>query len=208
MARCLLQLMPVRVVSPSTEISPAGVHLVKTSFRFSRILFVVIAMAVFATAAYADSSLDPTIVIRDPACPTPGCVSVGTNFTFGVPSSGSGTLFFTNGSGINWNNLKLTESGVSANVIGCTTTAFANCTVSTVGGVTTIFLSGINSNFLGITNGENFSIVFGCVGNSCWPGGLDFTATANVPEPGTMALLLTGIGGIISRRRWLNRPVS
>jgi hypothetical protein len=36
---------------------------------------------------------------------------------------------------------------------------------------------------------------------------LDFTATANVPEPGTMALLITGLGGIISRRRWLKRLV-
>jgi hypothetical protein len=181
---------------------------VNSSIRFSRILFIFVALAVFATAAYADSSLDPTIIIRDPACPTPGCVSVGTTFTFGVPSNGQGTLFFTNASGVDFNNLKLTESGVSANVIGCTTTAFANCTVSTVNGVTTIFVSGVNSNFAGIPNGQNFSIVFGCVNDTCWPGGLDFTATANVPEPGTMALLLTGIGGIVSRRRWLKRPVA
>ncbi len=176
------------------------------SIKFSRILFILIALAVFATAAYADSSLDPTIIIRDPSCPTPGCVSVGQQFTFGVPSSGFGTLFFTNASGVDWTNLKLTESGVSANVIGCTTTAFANCTVSTLNGITTIFLSGINQNFAGIVSGENFSIVFGCVSETCWPGGLDFSATANVPEPATIALMLTGIGGIISRRRWLKRP--
>jgi len=181
---------------------------VNSSHKFARILFVLVALAVFATAASATSSLDPTIIIRDPACPTPGCVSVGQNFTFGVPNAGFGTLFFTNGSGVNWNNLKLTETGVSANVIGCTSTAFANCTVSTLNGITTIFLSGVNQNFAGIVAGENFSIVFGCVSDTCWPGGLDFTASANVPEPGTMALLMTGIGGIISRRRWLKRPVA
>ncbi len=178
------------------------------SIRFSRLLFVFIALAVFATAAYADSSLDPTIIIRDPACPTPGCVSVGQNFTFGVPNSGQGTLFFTNASGVNFDNLKLTESGVSANVIGCTSTAFANCTVSTINGITTIFLSGVNGSFAGIPNGQNFSIVFGCVNDACWPGGLDFTATANVPEPGTVALMLTGLGGIITRRRWGKRPAA
>lgn len=180
----------------------------KPSTSFVRVLFVLIALTAFATLAYADSSLDPTIVIRDPACPTPGCMSVGQNFTFGVPSSGFGTLFFTNASGANWTNLKLTEVGVSANVITCTTEAFASCIVSTINGVTTIFLSGVNKNFLGIPAGQNFSIQFGCVGETCWPGGLDFTATANVPEPATMALLLTGIGGIVTRRRWLKRPAA
>jgi hypothetical protein len=39
---------------------------------------------------------------------------------------------------------------------------------------------------------------------------LDFNAVANlksatVPEPGTIALVLTGLGGIITRRRWLAR---
>ena len=178
------------------------------SIRFLRLLFVFIALAVFATAAYADSSLDPTIIVRDPACPTPGCVSVGQHFTFGVPNSGQGTLFFTNASGVNFNNLNLTESGVSANVIGCTSTAFANCTVSTINGITTIFLSGINSSFTGIPNGQNFSIVFGCVQDTCWPGGLDFTATANVPEPGTIALMVTGLTGIVTRRRWGKRPAA
>lgn len=167
----------------------------------ARILFVLAALALSATFAFADSNLDPTIVIRDPACPTPGCMAVGTNFTFGVPSQGFGTLFFTNASGVDWTNLKLTEAGVSANVITCTSTAFANCTVSTINGVTTLFLSGISQNFAGIPAGQNFSILFGCVDGNCWPGGLDFTATANVPEPGTVALMLTGLAGIVSRRR-------
>jgi PEP-CTERM motif-containing protein len=178
---------------------------VKRTISFARLLFALVALAAFATLAHADSNLDPTIVIRDPACPSGGCMQVGQHFTFGVPSNGFGTLFFTNTSGVNWTNLQLTETGVSANVIGCSSTAFANCTVSTINGLTTIFLSGVNANFLGITSGENFSIVFGCVKDACWPGGLDFTATANVPEPATIALMLTGLGGIVTRRRQLKR---
>jgi PEP-CTERM motif len=178
---------------------------VKPTTSIFRVLLILVAVAAFGSLAHADSNLDPTIVIRDPVCPSGGCMPVGQHFTFGVPSTGFGTLFFTNTSGVNWTNLQLTESGVSANVIGCSTTAFANCTVSTINGVTTIFLSGVNQNFMGITSGENFSIVFGCVKDACWPGGLDFTATANVPEPATVALFLTGLGGIVTRRRQLKR---
>ena len=170
-----------------------------------RALLIVVVVALCASAALADSVLDPTIVIRDPACPSGGCVSVGSTFTFGVPNSGFGTLFFTNASGINWFSLKLTESGVAANAITCITTAFANCSVSTVGGVTTILVSGVNGNFPGIANGENFSIVFQCNDGNCWPGGLDFTAVANTPEPGTMALLATGVGALWTRRRKLKK---
>jgi hypothetical protein len=166
-----------------------------------RVLLIAVIVALCASAAMADSVLDPTIVIRDPACPSGGCVSVGSNFTFGVPNSGFGTLFFTNASGINWFSLKLTESGVAANAITCITTAFANCSVSTINGVTTILVSGVNGGFTGIKNGENFSIVFQCNDGNCWPGGLDFTATASTPEPGTMALLATGIGALWTRRK-------
>ena len=170
-----------------------------------RALLIVGVVALCASAALADSVLDPTIIIRDPACPSGGCISVGTTFNFGVPNNGFGTLFFTNASGVNWFSLKLTESGVAANAITCITTAFANCSVSTVGGVTTILVSGINGNFSGIGNGENFSIVFQCNDGTCWPGGLDFTAVANTPEPGTMALLATGVGALWTRRRKLKK---
>jgi hypothetical protein len=166
---------------------------------------VVALFAALAAAAHADSINDPTIIVRDPACPSGGCMVVGQTFTFGTPASGSGTLFFTNGSGVDWFNLQLTESGVPANAITCITTAFVNCTVATLNGVTTILLSGVGGSTLGIGAGENFSIVFQCNGESCWPGDLDFTAHANVPEPATMALSFTGIAAIISRKFKLRR---
>src|SRR5438045_2540665 len=159
-----------------------------------RVLIIAVAASLFAVAAHADSIADPTIIIRDPACPGT-CMAVDTSFTFGTPSSGIGTLFFNNASGVNWFNLSLTESGVASNLITCVTDAFASCTVTTVNNVTTIFLSGIGNGFTGIPDSHNFSIVFGCSTGKCdpWPGDLDFTAHANVPEPATMALLATGI---------------
>jgi hypothetical protein len=166
--------------------------------------FVAVALLVAATGALADSVADPKIIIRDPACPGGGCIQAQNNFSFQSPAGGTGVVFFTNASGNNWFNLKLTEVGVPANLITCITDVWAKCTVSTAAnGVTTIFLSGLGPNFPGILAGQNFSIVFGCETGHCdpWPGNLQFTAVSNVPEPGTLALVLTGVG-VIVRRRW------
>ena len=175
----------------------------KPSILFRVALVVVIAMC--AAFAHADSITDPTIIIRDPPCGQ-DCTPVGLNFAFGTPADGTGALFFNNASGLDWFSLKLTESGVDASAITCVTDVFANCSVSTVNSLTTILLSGLNSDFTGIGAGQNFSIVFGCESGQCdpWPGDLDFTARANVPEPGTMALLFTGIGAIVARRKLRN----
>ena len=175
----------------------------KPSILFRFAIALVIAMC--AAFAHADSITDPTIIIRDPPCGQ-GCTPVGLNFAFGTPADGTGALFFNNASGLDWFSLKLTESGVDASAITCVTDVFANCSVSTVNSLTTILLSGLNSDFTGIGAGQNFSIVFGCESGECepWPGDLDFTARANVPEPGTMALLFTGIGAIIARRKLRN----
>ena len=176
----------------------------KPSILFRFAIAIVIAMC--AAFAHADSITDPTIIIRDPPCGQ-GCTPVGLNFSFGTPADGTGVLFFNNASGLDWFSLSLAESGVDASAITCVTDVFANCSVSTVNSLTTILLSGLNSDFHGIGAGQNFSIVFGCESGECdpWPGDLDFTARANVPEPGTMALLFTGIGAIVARRKLRNR---
>lgn len=166
-----------------------------------RLQWLLLAATVLAcgSAAFANSNADPRIVIKDPVCPS-HCTAVGTQFTFTSPKSGSGVLFFNNNSGVSWFSLKLIETGVPSSAITCSAPgAFAHCLVSTVNGVTTILLTGIGNGFTGIPSGHNFSIHF-----QGWPeGGVDFRAIANVPEPATVALFLTGLGFIERRRRKL-----
>ena len=61
----------------------------------------------------------------------------------------------------------------------------------------------------GIIPGQYFLLNFGCASGTCsWPGGTSVTAVwnTNVPEPSSMALVLTGFGAIIARRRpWKTR---
>ena len=160
-------------------------------------------LAVCAAAAHADSINDPRIIIRDPVgCPSNACVVVtGNTFGFQVPSSGFGLLHFLNSSGSTWNTLTLTENGVAAANISCTADIFS-CTVLSVGSngakiVLTALVPG-----QGIPTGNSFEILLSCVNSNCWPGGLQVEAAANaVPEPGTMALLLTGLGALFTRRK-------
>lgn len=160
----------------------------------------------YAIAAFANSAPDPIIKIKDPSC-TSHCGDVfSTHFSFSTPPSGKGFLTFTNHTGVNWTSLKLIESGVPAGAITCLTDLF-HCSVFSSNGNTIILLTTSGGNFSGITNGMTFQIGFQCK-NGCWPGNEDFTAIANVPEPGTIALVLTGIGGIITRRKWLGRVVA
>ncbi len=168
--------------------------------RPSRIAFAFVVLVFCSVWVHADSIGDPKIVIADPACPPGGCTSAGLNFSFSSPTAGSGSLFFTNTSGVNWFNLQFTETTFAANLISCQTDAFASCVVTAAGNGATILLSGITDCFRGITAGSNFVITFSCVGNSCWPTGtgndVDFTATANVPEPRSLILAFISIAGI------------
>jgi hypothetical protein len=170
--------------------------------------------------AFADGIKDPKIVIRGvqgggapnnfSRCPPSGCTNVGMNFTFSAPESGHGTLFFTNASGKNWTSLKLIEKGVPAEAISCSQSLFLSCSIRTLeDGSVEILLAGVNGKNAraGIANGQNFAINLACVDHNCWPGGLTFTAHAGAaaPEPGTIALMVTGVGAILARRkRWKN----
>jgi hypothetical protein len=187
----------------------------------SQICACVLLLVVGTAAAFADGVNDPKIIIQSaasgasrPLGTCEGCTNVGLNFTFGVPAGGTGKLFFTNTSGVNWTSLTLVEQGhqVPASAISCHSNLFMSCKASDLkNGNVAIVLSGIKGRLnpdRGILNGQSFSIGFSCIGKSCWPGGLDFSAHANttsVPEPDTIALMVTGFGTIVSRRRWMKR---
>ncbi len=187
--------------------------------KISQICALALLLVMGSAMAFADGVNDPKIIIHGAngtgiptACPSPGCRDVGLNFSFTIPKSGKGTLFFTNTSGQNWTSLKLIENGVPAADISCHSFLFTSCTAETLkNGSVEILLAGVKHGLnpaTGIRNGQSFAISFACVGTSCWTnGGSTMSAQANtVPEAGTVALMATGLGAMISRRRmWKNR---
>lgn len=181
--------------------------------KISRICALLLLVALGSAMAFADGINDPKIIIRSASsgqiammshCPTQKCTSVGMNFSFGVPESGSGTLFFTNNSGVNWTSLTLVEKGVPAIDISCSSYLFPSCKTKTLKNGEVAIVLATSCGRGGIKNGQSFAIQLSCVGDSCWPGGLDFSAHANstVPEPGTIAFMTTGLVAIVSRRKW------
>jgi hypothetical protein len=185
----------------------------KTPMKISRLCLLVVLALLCTGLAFADGIKDPKIIIRGVqggarSCPPGGCTNVGMNFSFTVPEKGHGVLFFTNASGKNWTSLKLIEKGVPAAAISCSQSLFLSCSIRTLeDGSVEILLAGVKGQNPrpGIGNGQSFSINLACVKKDCWPGGLQFTAHAgtSAPEPGTIALMVTGVGAILSRRkRW------
>ncbi len=193
--------------------------------KTSQICACVLLLVVGSAMAFADGINDPKIIIQSasaasiPMVPcTTGCVR-GLNFAFGVPAGGTGKVFFTNESGVNWTSLTLIEQGknkIPAIDISCHSNLFVSCTEKDLkNGNVAIVLSGIkginpDNPDRGIRNGQSFSIGFSCAGKSCWPlTGVNFVGHANalaVPEPGTIALMVTGLGAMVSRRKlWKNR---
>ena len=161
-----------------------------------------IMLAMCAVAAHA-SGIDPTVIIRDPlGCPSNACVPItGLTFSFQVPAAGFGILHFLNSSGVTWNSLILTETGVAAANVTCSADVFS-CSVLAFGQNGAKLVLTATGGFTGIPSGDSFEIILGCVNGNCWPGGLQFDAVANaVPEPATMALMLTGVGFLFARRR-------
>lgn len=186
--------------------------------KISQICAAVLMLVLGSVMAFADGINDPKIIIHgvnggnDPQamCPPSGCTDVGTNFNFTIPKSGSGRLFFTNDSGKNWTSLELVETGEPAADISCAQTVFLSCTTKTLkNGSVEILLSGVKQGLNprnGIPNGSSFSITFNCV-SGCWiNGGTTMMGHAGTaPEPETVALMVTGLGAIFSRRKmWRN----
>jgi hypothetical protein len=188
--------------------------------RISKFCALLLMLVVASAMAFADPIQDPKVIIKGagglvPLGHCPSCVGVGANFSFSLPESGSGNLFFTNESGFSWNSLTLVEKGVPAADISCHSQLFSSCTTQTLKNGSVEILLTNNSKSLwkdqGIPNGANFQISFSCVKGSCWPGGLQFNgkgsnSATGTPEPATLGLMITGLGALVSRRKlWKNR---
>jgi len=186
--------------------------------KISQICAFVLLFVLGSAMAFADGINDPKIIIHgvnggnaDASCPPSGCQDVGLNFSFTIPKSGSGRLFFTNDSGKNWTSLTLVESGEPAADISCAQSLFLSCSTKTLqNGSVEILLSGVRHGLnprIGIPNGSSFSITFNCQSN-CWVNGGTMMGghAGAAPEPETVALMVTGLVGIFSRRKvWMNR---
>jgi hypothetical protein len=187
--------------------------------RISRLCGFFLLLILASTLAFADGIQDPKVIIKGAGGNIPDkgrceqCQAVGFKFSFTIPESGSGDLFFTNASGANWSSLALFVTGVPAADISCHSPFFASCTTKTLknGEVEILFSNNSKSNWRdhGIVNGQNFDISFSCVKGTCWPGGITVTghgSPGTLPEPATLALMATGLGAIFTRRKaWKNR---
>jgi hypothetical protein len=138
------------------------------------------------------------------------CTAVNAlSFTFAISAGSQGTLHFTNLSGVSWHNLTLTETGIAAADITCTSNIFG-CSIMPAGANGARIVLTVLGNLIGVPAGQSFELGFGCKSGGClaWPS-TQFTADANaVPEPNSGVLALTGFGllsslGMLWRRHTL-----
>src|ERR1039457_6856323 len=183
--------------------------------KISQICALILLLVVGSAVAFADGIHDPKVIVHgvygggNGTCGVHNCQGVGVDFSFNIPKSGSGGVYFTNTSGKTWTSLALIESAVPAADVSCNQTFFLTCTVKTLkNGSVEILMAGVRGGLnprRGIANGQNFVIDFACVSGNCWPkGGVPITAhagTGTLPEPATVALMMTGLGAMFSRRK-------
>jgi hypothetical protein len=158
--------------------------------RFRVLILTVLVMACVLRLQASPQPNDPRIILNGTHDPLgPFTLIMGLDFTFMADASGGGMLSFTNDSGEDWTSLEIeAPAPLPTDVITCGGTSFATCTVLfESSGFAIIDFSGGP----GILNGENFTIDLGPSG---WPPNGQFRAFANVPEPGTLALFIIGLG--------------
>ena len=193
----------------------------KSLIRFSSIL---IATLILGAVAFADSNLDPHVIITDPNTCTGSLCNVGNTFSFGIPGDTSITIR-SSPSNPNWFQLLISWNpeqdgvpvqnvkggvGKTGNVSFWEWTRVFNSPTN----VGILFFSAKpdtdpNSPFFGqlppITPGSVITLHF-TPGGGTWPA-TDFKGRANagsstVPEPSSIILLFSGIAGIASRRKF------
>lgn len=169
----------------------------------------VVALALGPATARANSISDPVVVNQAIACGSSYVCTAINSLTFGftLNTSPHDVLHFTNMTGTNWTKLTLSETGVAASDITCSSNIFSCSVVANGSNGASIVLTAFGS-MIGVPAGQSFELGFGCKGGGCaaWPADLSFTGIADpVPEPGTTALLVTGLGMVaaafVSRRR-------
>jgi hypothetical protein len=187
----------------------------------NKILRILAASTIFAlcsVAAYADSNNDPRVIIKGAGLSGHDTVGVHEHFTFGLPGDKNtpfaGDLSFTNVTSQTWTSLALFESAFGPLQIKCNGGGFFNHCMKFTDpknpALTEILFTntvGYGKLGTGILAGENFTLGFRPVGGTNWMGDTDFTAVATtaVPEPSTIAFLVTGIGAMFSRRKLWKR---
>jgi hypothetical protein len=166
--------------------------------------FVLLMLAVFAPAAIADTAPanDPRIIINDPTCPSGATVITTQTFTFMSDANGGGFLSFCNNSGTPWLNLSINviqpPNTTFPNDFFCESDIWATCIFTLNGNVLNIFFTdgALPDDGTGFTIDLNSDFP-----STGWGPNSEFTATANVPEPGTLSLFLAGVGALVARRR-------
>jgi hypothetical protein len=180
-----------------------------------------------AAVVHADTiPADPKMAVTDPFCEENcGTFLDSTSFTFSSNASGGGFLSFVNASGVDWTSL-LIETGsdpfnVPANTVTCETNAFSSCVVQDLaGGITSIYLSGLNGDsgengvpsnfqfFINLNDDINQVPNTDPNGSGGWGANRLFTADANVPapsnpvpEPATLTLVGIGIGALVAKKK-------
>jgi len=127
---------------------------------------------------------------------------------FTISNSGGYQLYAVNLGGLPYRALQITSLRLFISATGiditCASNIFANCSVTEHPHNTWVSFSDGK-----ILPGQYFSLNLGCSSGTCsWPAGTSVSVLSgtNVPEPDSMALIMMGIGAILTRRKlWKTR---